>query len=133
MTAQADITNHQQIRELLKPLTEKAKPLWGNMTARQMVEHLVEQVSFTNGALSCDCIFPPDEALKRKTRAKEVDAPMPRNVKFAELSETYEFPDLQSAIDQLIIELEDFDKYFETEGAQANHGAFGLLNHAEWI
>jgi len=127
------ITNPEQIHQLLKSLHEDTAPLWGKMNARQMVEHLIEQTRYTNGTFEPTLDFPLDEAIQRKQRAKQNDGPMTRNVNLGPLPSNYEFPDLQSAIDQLMIELVRFDTHFATPGTLAIHGGFGPMDREEWV
>jgi len=133
MLTKADITDHTQLRELLKPLRAEAKPLWGKMSAQQMIEHLIEQLRYTNGVLEPILDVAPDVALRRKLITKQRDADIPKNVYLGELPDTLEYPDLETAIDQLILELKRFDRHFETPGREAIHGGFGPMNHEEWI
>ena len=128
-----NITDLQQINQLLLCLREDTPPLWGKMTARQMVEHLVEQTRYTNGTFEPTLDFSLEEAQQRKLRAKQNDGPMTRNVNLGPLPSHYEFADLQSAIDQLITELVLFDNHFATPGVQAIHGGFGPMDREEWV
>ncbi len=133
MITALNITRHGQLRELLKLLQADTQPLWGKMTAQQMLEHLVDAVRFTNGTLQPTCDFSPDEAFQRKQRAKAVDGPIPRNINLGDLPETLEFPDLSSAKEQLLVELVQFDKHFKTPGREEIHSGFGPMDHQEWI
>lgn len=133
MITKADITNHHQLQEILKPLRADTQPLWGRMTAQQMIEHLIENVRYTNGGLEPTCDFPADEALRRKQLAIARDGDIPKNLKLGDLPDTLEYPDLLSAVDQLMIELARFDRHFETPGREEIHGGFGPMNHAEWV
>ena len=133
MKRSVDITNRQELRNLLQQLKPDTMALWGKMKPQQMVEHLVKQVEYTNGKRIPTCDKSPEEAARRKELVLRSAAEMPRNIILGELSEHYEFPDLETAIGQLLIELKAFDRYFEQPGATAIHGGFGPLNHEEWL
>ena len=44
-----NINNREQLKRLFLSIDANAQPLWGKMTPQQMVEHLVENVQYTNG------------------------------------------------------------------------------------
>jgi hypothetical protein len=44
-----------------------------------------------------------------------------------------EYPDLHTAIEQLMLELEDFDRYFKPAGIVVNHGGYGPMDYNEWL
>nr|WP_294941417.1 hypothetical protein [uncultured Mucilaginibacter sp.] len=128
-----DINDRSALRDALAKLSAATKPVWGKMTARQMVEHLIEQVEYTNGKKTATLDVPPEDAEKGKQAWVYSDIEIPRNVFLKVLSIDYLYPSLQTAIEQLFKELEGFDNYFRTSGATIIHGGFGPLNHAEWL
>jgi len=128
-----DITNREELRRLLSVLEPDAAPLWGKMKPQQMVEHLVDQVQWTNGKKITTCDRPPEEAEKGKQKMIYTDALIPKNVFLEELPADYLYPDIPAAIGQLMVELDDFDQYFKAPGAIAIHGGFGPMTYKEWI
>jgi Protein of unknown function (DUF1569) len=40
---------------------------------------------------------------------------------------------MESAVNQLMLELDDFDGYFSEAGITSMHGGFGSLDHKEWL
>ncbi|MEN0052734.1 MAG: hypothetical protein AAGC65_03660 [Mucilaginibacter sp.] len=128
-----DITNRTLLREQLLSLDPDTAPLWGNMKARQMVEHLVDQVEWTNGKKTPTCDRPAEEAHQRKMLMIYSDTPIPQNIFSGHLPENYQFPSMAAAINALVQELNAFDKYFLQPGAIAIHGGFGPMNHQEWL
>src|SRR4051812_1825116 len=116
MSQTIDITNRQELRRILSTLKPDALPLWGKMKPQQMVEHLVDQVQWTNGKKITTCDRPPEEAEKGKQKMIYTDAGIPKNVFLEELPADYLYSDIPAAIDQLMTELDDFDQYFKTPG-----------------
>jgi len=132
MTTQINILDKEQIKVSLAALKADATPLWGKMTPQQMVEHLVKEVEYTNGKLKAASTTPPDVAEMDKKAKLYSDFEIPRNVNLGPLPETYRFPNLEMAINQLMQELDDFDKYYDQPGATAVHFAFGPMGRDEW-
>lgn len=127
-----NINNRQQIKSLLLSLKADAVPLWGKMQAQQMIEHLVDQVQYTNGTKVPTCDVPQEEAHKRKQRAIYTDAEIPKNVVLGALPEYLEYESMEVAINQLMAELEEFDQYFKEPDRTVLHGGFGPMNYHEW-
>jgi oxepin-CoA hydrolase/3-oxo-5,6-dehydrosuberyl-CoA semialdehyde dehydrogenase len=133
MTQFFDISNRAELRRLLLSLDPQTTPIWGKMTSQQMVEHLVDQVQWTNGEKIPFCERPADEAYQSKMEMVYSDKEIGRGVVFQEPPEDYQFPDIATAVNQLMQELETFDRYFEQPGITAIHGGFGPMNHHEWL
>ncbi|MBS1604318.1 MAG: DUF1569 domain-containing protein [Bacteroidetes bacterium] len=127
-----DISDRQQVHNLLLLLQPETRPLWGGFTAQHMVEHLVEQVEYTNGKKAGTCDRLPEEAEKAKQTGVYSDAQIPRNVVLAPPPVGYRYPDISTAINQLMQELSDFDAYFRKPGATSVHGGFGPMTGPEW-
>jgi hypothetical protein len=125
--------NRHHLYKLLQELDYSIPPLWGKMNARQMVEHLVTNVQYTNGRLTFTCERPPKEANRSKQIMIYTDSPMPRNMVLEDLPANYAYPNLQIAIEQLMQELNAFDHHFETPGITEDHLGFGSMNHHEWV
>ncbi|WP_183560235.1 DUF1569 domain-containing protein [Mucilaginibacter sp. SP1R1] len=128
-----DITDRTQLRSLLLSLDPDAVPLWGKMKPRQMVEHLVDQVEWTNGKKILTCDRPAEQAYKGKMQMVYTDLEIPKNVFLEKLPEHYKYADIPAAVNQLMAELDAFDQYFKEPGATAIHGGFGPMNHQEWL
>jgi hypothetical protein len=127
-----NINNRQQIKSLLLSLKADTVPLWGKMRSQQMVEHLIDQVQYTNGTKVPTCDVPEEEAYKRKRRGIYTDAEIPKNVVLGSLPEDLEYESMEAAINQLMAELEAFDHYFKEPGRTVLHGGFGPMNYHEW-
>ena len=126
-------TNREKLQELFTGLRTDIIPLWGKMNPQQMVEHLVDEVQWTNGKIQRICTNPEEEAEGGKQLMVYSDILMPRNFYAGDLPCTFSYPCLQSALQQLAVELDDFDQYFRIPGAKATHPLFGPLNYMEWL
>lgn len=128
-----DITNRKELKQLLLALDPSTLPLWGKMTAQQMVEHLAEQVRWSNGKKVATCDQPADAAAAGKQKMIYTDAAIPKNIFLETLPEQYACANICEAIDQLMSELNDFDNYFKTRGVTTVHGGFGPMSQHEWL
>jgi len=134
MNESINITDRTKLRNLLLSLDLNTIPLWGKMNARQMIEHLVEEVKWANGKKTCTCDRTEEEAAKSKQVMIYTDAPIPKNVVLEELPKEFLYPDKETAINQLMIELDDLDHHFKQPGIITTmHGGFGPLNYQEWL
>lgn len=130
-----DIGNKEKIKALLCTLSEQAMPRWGTLTPLGMIEHLVETVEYTNGKKQASCELTFEQAQKRKAAMIYSDAEMPMGVKTPLKKDDpvpSVFNNLQEATNALIIELDAFEKHFETPGITAVHPGFGSLQYQEW-
>ncbi|MGF7075802.1 hypothetical protein [Mucilaginibacter sp. R-33] len=128
-----DITNRKVLYRLMLNLQPEAAPLWGKMKPQQMIEHLIDQVQYTNGVKIPAWDGPDDNTAARKHSAVYTDAEIPRNIFLEELADTLIYPNLETAINQLMKELDTFDRYFNTPDVKVIHGAFGPMDYYEWI
>jgi hypothetical protein len=133
MSQSIDINNREELRKLLLKLDPDTIPLWGKMTPQQMVEHLVDQVQWTNGKKIPTCDASAEEAEQDKQLWIYTNAQIPQNVILGDLPEKYQFSDIEAAISQVMTELDEFDRYFKEPTATAIHGGFGPMNHNEWV
>jgi len=127
-----DISNREEMKNAFANLTANAKPVWGNMTPQQMVEHMIDQVEHTNGKKIPTLDVSPEEAAKSKQLWIYTDVEIPRNVVLAVLP-GYIHPDLATAIHQLFIELDAFHEHFKQPGLTEIHGGFGHMDYNEWV
>lgn len=128
-----DITNRKVLYRLFLNLDAQAKPLWGKMTPQQMIEHLITQVQYTNGVRIPTWDGPHENTAARKQNGIYTDNELPRNIFLEELPDRLTYPDLETAINQLMKELDTFDRYFNTNDVKVIHGGFGPLDYYEWI
>jgi len=128
-----DITDRVTLRKLLSSLQPDAVPLWGKMAPQQMVEHLAEEIRWTNGKQTGTCRRTPAEAEAAKRQMVYSDAELPKNFVLGELPDNYAYTNIDEAIDILMIELGDFDSHFKASDTTAIHGGFGPMDHDEWL
>lgn len=127
-----DISNRTELQSLLAELNPDAVPLWGKMKPQQMVEHLIDQVRYTNGTKIPTCDVLEEEAYQRKQKGLDLQYEIPRNIILGTLPEIYEYGNLETAINQLMKELELFDDHFKEPRKTELHGGFGPMNYQEW-
>ncbi|RYU90553.1 hypothetical protein EWM62_07820 [Mucilaginibacter terrigena] len=132
MSLLVDTANRDTLHTLLLKLTADTKPLWGKMTPQQMIEHLIENVQYTNGTLIPICRRSPEEALEAKQRGLNPDVQIPKNLFLGDLPAEYAYLNLPASVTRLMADLELFDRYFKTN-AMAIHGGFGPMDYNEWI
>ena len=132
MSQLIDTVNREALQSLFLSLNADGKPLWGKMTPQQMVEHLIENVQYTNGTLAPTCRRTPEEALEAKFRGLDPDVMIPKNLFLGDLPCEYAYTDLSTSITQLMTELDLFDTYFKTN-TTAIHGGFGPMDYNEWV
>lgn len=128
-----DITDTARFAALLQKLTPETKPIWGKMTAQQMVEHMIDQVEYTNGRKIPTLDVSPQKAAEGKAQWIFTDLEIPRGIVIASPPDEYRYPDLQTAVRQLIAEIDTFHAYYKTPGLTQIHGGFGPLSYREWI
>ena len=133
MIPSININNRIELRTLLLSVDPETKPLWGKMNVLQMVEHLVEQVKWTNGKKVCTCETSAEEAFKSKQKWVYTDAIIPKNLPGIDIPERPEHENIETAMIQLLKELDDFDEYFKEPGITAIHGGYGAMNYNEWL
>jgi oxepin-CoA hydrolase/3-oxo-5,6-dehydrosuberyl-CoA semialdehyde dehydrogenase len=133
MEKSIDVTDREKLQALLSSLDIEAKPLWGKMDARLMVEHLVDQVEYSKGKKTTTCDRPAEEAEKDRQLWLHTDIQIPHNLVLKAPTEDYVYDSMETAIKQLMIELNDFDQYLKEPGTTAIHGGFGPMNHHEWV
>jgi oxepin-CoA hydrolase/3-oxo-5,6-dehydrosuberyl-CoA semialdehyde dehydrogenase len=102
------------------------------MKPQQMVEHLIDQVQYTNGKKEPFCEVSEEQAQVAKQINVYTAVEIPRNVIFGEISDQLIYPDLPSAIQQVMTELADFDQHFMKPETLVIHGGFGPMNYKEW-
>lgn len=119
----------------LKELMPETKQLWGKMSAKHMVEHLIFALRISNGKLNVGCFNPPDKwpVLKRFLLSSR---PLPKEFLNPIIGENLlplEFDNLDEAIRVLEQEVADYYKYFEENpDALLLNPTFGELNKSEW-
>jgi hypothetical protein len=127
-----DITDREEMRKAFAKLNADTTPIWGSMTAQQMVEHMIDQVEYTNGKKTPTLDVDIEDAAKSKQLWIYTDATIPKNIILGVLPK-YIHPGLAVAIDQLFIDLDIFDGHFKQPGHTEIHGGFGPMDYKEWL
>lgn len=126
-----DISEIIQKLDKLKP---DSKPLWGNMSAQRMVEHLTDTLKIASGKTK----FPleiPEDRIEKMQAFLESDKPMARNidVPFAKKDTELRHEEIELAIDEFLLEWIDFEEHFdEEENTTELHPYYGNLNFEQW-
>ena len=116
-------------------LNEDEKPIWGNMTAQQMIEHLIWSIQVSIGEISKTLVIKP-ENLERSKQFLMSNRPMPRDYKNRAITPEeleYTYSSLDDAKDALLAYYDKYEIHFEDyPDATYTHPTFGELNHTEW-
>ncbi|WP_367890401.1 DUF1569 domain-containing protein [Polaribacter cellanae] len=125
--------NFEDIKNTLSTLKTNAKPLFGKMNGQQMVEHLAFLMKISNGKIKAD-YFVEDEKSARRKAFLNTDGELQVGFKASMLSEEpipAKFNSLEESINDLILQIEDFQKHFKTAKLE-NHPFFGELDYKYW-
>ncbi len=129
-----DINDREALQGLLLSINPNQQPLWGKMKPQQMVEHLIEEVKWTNSKKSVtDNGRTAEQMAASKQRGIYSDAELPKNVYVDDLPTQCEYPDIATAVNGLMKELDDFDAWFKQPGVTTVHGFMGPLTHDQWV
>ncbi len=132
-----NIQDRNTMFETLKKLQSNTSPLFGIMSPQHMIEHLIFVLTFCNGKSPQQLMV--DERLSKTIKHYTIntDKEMSIGFKAPMLDDDLVpliLPDLNSAIEQLKKELNDFDVYFENNpDAKPMSPVLGELDHKEWI
>jgi hypothetical protein len=132
-----DIDDRSDIAARLAGLRPDAAPVFGIMTPQHMVEHLCNEVRFSNGRLPQKLWLTVEQAEGAKAYLIYTDVAVPMGFKSPLLGDglsELEFSDIDEAIHQLLTELDGFDDYFaQNPEARPVHPALNDLDEKEWI
>lgn len=123
------------ILQTLEQLQPESRPLWGNFSAQQMMEHLCLGLKMSVGKISFPMEVPDEKSLRMKSFLFN-DQPFAHNIPvgFVRPNEPVSQEELALAIDEFIHEFLVFQEYFEINpNTRHAHPYFGSLNHEEWI
>ena len=131
-----NILDKPTLNDILYKLSPQMNPLWGIMNPQQMIEHLIDCVRDTNGKSFSSFTRNKKEAEAEKELMVYTDMELPRGIKASgvpEIPASLVYKDLDEAIEQLNIELNDFEIYFKADGRTAVHPGYGPMNYEEWV
>ncbi|MNR33853.1 hypothetical protein D3C85_1515670 [compost metagenome] len=103
-----------------------------------MIEHLIQTIRYSNGTDTISLLYESTKAGQIKTGVIYTDNELPKGFKSPLLPKdglaTLQYVDLQTAINQLRIELEQFDQYFkDNPDAKPVNPLTGELAFEEWL
>ena len=133
-----DILDRTKLFEILRKLQPADKPEFGAMTPQHMVEHLAFVVRFSNGKEPQQHHYTTDKQEKIKAFVIDTDKDIPIGFKYPVLPTeglpTLKHSGLSNAIDNLKIELNEFDNYFlKHPSDKPINPTIGELNYNEWV
>ncbi len=124
------------IEDFLSELEPDEQPLWGQMTAQHMVEHLTETLQYSNGIKALKSPNVPSHTFDALKRFLMSDKEFPQGFISPLLGETLadlRNLDLFSALEELKTNNALFKTYFkENPDAVFFNPTFGVLNFKEW-
>lgn len=125
--------NIDDISDRLNTLTKTTKPVFGKMNGQQVIEHLSLLMQISNGKIDAD-YYVSDEKTARRKPFLDTDGELHIGFRAAILSDEptpEKFNSISEAIDDLIIQINDFKNHF-TETTTENHPFFGELDYEYW-
>jgi hydroxymethylglutaryl-CoA reductase len=130
-----DFLDEKYVREKLGSLSNNSKPIFGVMNAQQMIEHLSAITKIANGNWKVD-VFVSDEKTARRKPFLDTENELEIGFKPTLLSEEpipVKFDSLETAIDDLLLQVKLFENVFEQNPSKTVvHPFFGELNVAYW-
>ncbi|GAA0871384.1 phenylacetic acid degradation bifunctional protein PaaZ [Gangjinia marincola] len=127
----------ESLHQALAKLNEDSEPVWGSMSAQQMIEHLEYSYRIASGEIQDFDIVTPEKYIEKVAETLYQYEVMPRNYDFpladkAKMSEL-KHPDLASAKAKLVEARDAYLAYFEEHPkATLKNAVFGELNKFEW-
>jgi len=127
----------ETIQKALAKLNPDTKPLWGSMTAQQMIEHLEYTYHIASGKIQDFEIQTPEPILEKVHATLYNYEKMPREYEFP-LNEkskinTLKHENLEIAIEKMLQARTAYLSYFkENPQAKLKNVVFGELNKFEW-
>lgn len=118
----------------LDQLTAESKPLWGTMTAQEMVEHLTDSIKMSYGLIKFPLEIPEDKIEKMQAFLMS-DKPFPREFKASFVPEKPELrhEEIELAVDEFTLEWIEYEDYYIANPDATNlHPYYGELNYDLW-
>lgn len=128
-----DFKNESSLRGLLNSLEIETPAIFGKMNGQQMVEHLALLLKVSNGKIDAD-FFVEEEKSSRRKAFLDTDNELQVGFKASMLSEEpvpAKFSTLKDSIEDLILQIENFETHFKTNATE-NHPFFGELDYQYW-
>jgi hydroxymethylglutaryl-CoA reductase len=125
----------EEILRKLDQLTPDSRPLWGEMSAQRMVEHLTDSVKMAHGKIIVPLEI-PEEKISRMQEFLVSEKPMAKNVQvsFATSHTPLRHDEMELAIDELAEEWIAFEEFFADDSSLTTlHPFYGNLNLELWM
>ena len=130
-----DFLNFDDVKSKLSKLNKDSKPVFGQMNAQQMIEHLSEITQIANGNWNID-VFVTDEKSARRKPFLDSENELQMGFRAAYLSDgsaELKFNSIKEAIDDLHDQIQQFVMVFKKEKDRiVVHPFFGELNFEYW-
>ena len=126
--------NLEIILEKLNRITSDTQPLWGDMVAQRMVEHLSDSIDVSTGILPLQLQI-PIEQLPGALAHLHSDKPMPQNFKasYAPPGVPLRNDEIETAIDELTSKWIGYEEFFdENPTVKTMHPVYGELDFEGW-
>lgn len=123
-----------EIIQKLDTLTTDSQPIWGEMSAQRMVEHLTDTIKMASGKVKFPMVVPEDK-IEKMLAFLDSDKPMARNIEvsFAKKSENLRNEEIELAIDEFLLEWIDFEEHYSIDSNRTElHPYYGPLNYVQW-
>ena len=120
--------------DALDRLTISKKPVWGKMTAQEMVEHLSDLLIMSRG-LNNFTLNENEETIARRQQFLYSDEEMARNIAIPLRKDIIELRhnELALSIDEFTIEWLNFIEYYEENpGVTETHPYYGEMDFEKW-
>jgi hypothetical protein len=126
--------NFETIEHFLNQLKKDTNPLWGTMTASEVIVHLEDTLLLTIGPKQLEVLTPEDK-LPLYVKFLESDKEMPRGFKVDYLirNEESNTINLNQLIDSHLEVLERFLNIEDKQNFHSIHPIYGNLNYEHWI
>jgi len=119
-----------------KRLQLDTAPLWGNMNAVGMVEHISDSLLVATGQIPNIKLRTPEDKLEKVRRFLFSDQPLPRNAKapYGRPDDENRNATLEDAIAEFESRWHHFEKHYADRRESENlHPSFGMLNYEGWL
>ena len=123
----------EYILPLLNRLDSEQQPIWGKMTAQEMIEHLTDTLKIASGEIKQKLLI-PSEKVESMQRFLETDKEMVRNIEvpFAPKERTLRNENISDAIDEFTEQWIAFEEHYESPNVTELHPFYGDLSFDQW-
>ena len=130
-----DFLDFDTIKYKLSSLNEDSKPVFGQMNAQQMIEHLSAVTQIANGNWNVN-VFVSDEKTARRKPFLQTENELQTGFRasfIADEPSKLKFSSIENAIDDLLYQVQSFLLIFKQDkNRTVVHPFFGELNFEEW-